>query len=75
MRFNIELTWSKIMAFVVTGCAVYIDAGTDVGLSYEGTAPDMGPFESNYSINWIAFIVVTLVFINRRNRRRFRNEI
>jgi len=26
MKINIELTWSKIMALVVTGCAVYIDS-------------------------------------------------
>ena len=25
MKFLIELTWSKLMALVVTGCAVYID--------------------------------------------------
>ena len=26
MKFNIELTWSKLVALVVIGCAVYIDA-------------------------------------------------
>ena len=26
MKFNIELTWSKLMALVITGCAVYIDS-------------------------------------------------
>ena len=26
MKFNIELTWSKLVALVVVGCAVYIDA-------------------------------------------------
>ncbi len=25
MKFNIELTWSKLVALVVIGCAVYID--------------------------------------------------
>ena len=25
MKVKIELTWSKIMALIVTGCAVYID--------------------------------------------------
>ncbi len=26
MKFNIELSWSKLVALVVVGCAVYIDA-------------------------------------------------
>ncbi len=26
MKFNIELSWSKLVALVVIGCAVYIDA-------------------------------------------------
>ena len=26
MKFNIELSWSKLIALVVIGCAVYIDA-------------------------------------------------
>ena len=25
MKFEITLTWSKIMAFVITGCAIFID--------------------------------------------------
>lgn len=34
-----------------------IDAGTNVGLGFKGTAPDIGAFESNFSlpVNFIAF--------------------
>ncbi len=49
-----------------------IDRGIDVGLPFEGTAPDVGAFERESSP--FAFVLSLLLFMNRRNRRRLKHN-
>ena len=58
MKFAITLTWSKIMALIVTGCAVYIDVKN--GLS--GTV-------LMFSLPFVVFLITGKQFIDYRKEK------
>ena len=48
-----------------------IDAGIDVGLPFNGVAPDIGAHESDYAVHWLWAIWWLIIYIG--NRKKFRD--
>ena len=50
-----------------------IDAGSrQYGIAYNGTHPDLGAKESNYSVHWIWIMIWMVIYFNPRNRKKFK---
>jgi len=63
MKFLIELTWSKLMALAITGCAVFLDAKN-------GTPGTVFMF----SLPFVVFLITGKQFFDHRKEIKTNGE-